>query len=289
MRKPIIALVIALGTFFWGIIYAAVWTKILDVAFNYREINEGDGFLLFSFMFICFYYFGVYISAAIFRFFSKRERYIVPSALPLLIGSLIFSFLVTLLLAFFFVYSPGRSFIVGISFIGIFVYLFTPLSIILILNILVFHAAYEFDSNKSLKYFIVKIATVLLINLTLLLVVCVNDFPGVNAPVEDRQEWAYENYKPYSQIVNSIQENHDITDKIGQIKSVAPTKGKNIILTTEKLRADNSELTLEVVGEKGTGIAYITTYAGYISSMCFEYQGKKTRPKPWASGLSCND
>jgi hypothetical protein len=73
------------------------------------------------------------------------------------------------------------------------------------------------------------------------------------------------------------------------MKSVAPTKGKNIFSTTEKLRADSSELTLEVVGEKGTGIAYITTCAGYISSMCFEYQGKKTRPKPWASGLSCND
>ena len=278
MRK----LIIALGTFLGGIIYAAVWTKILDIAFNYREINEGDGFLLFSLMFICFYYFGVYISAAIFRFFSKRERYIVPSALPLLIGSLIFSFLVTLILALFFVYPPG------LIFIGI-VYFFTPLSIILILNILVFHAAYEFELNKSLKYFFAKIATVLLVNLTFLIVVCINDFPGVNAPVEVRQEWAYEKYKPYSQIVNSIQENHDITDKIGQIKSVAPTKGKNIFSTTEKLRADRSELTLEVVGEKGTGIAYITTYAGYINRMCFEYQGKKTRPKPWDTGLSCND
>jgi hypothetical protein len=271
MRK----IIIALGTFLGGIIYAAVWTKILDIAFNYRDINEGDGFLLFSLMFICFYYFGVYISAAIFRFFSKRERYIVPSALPLLSGSLIFSFLITLILAIF--------------FMGVLAYLFIPLTIILPLNILVFHAAYEFELNKSLKYFIVKIGTVLLINFTLLLVICINDFPGVNAPVEVRQEWAYKKYIPYSQIVNSIQGNDDITDKVGQIKSVAPTKGKNIFLTTEKLRADRSELTLEVVGEKGTGIAYITTYAGYISRMCFEYQGKKTRPKPWATGLSCND
>jgi hypothetical protein len=279
MRK----IIIALGTFLGGIIYAAVWTKILDITFNYRQINEGEGFLLFSLMFIYFYYFGVYISAAIFRFFSKRKKYIVPSALPLLIGSLIFTFLVTLILSLFFVETSGQTFLLMLAF------LFIPLSIILSLHKLVFYAAYEFEYNKSLKYFFVKIATVLLINSTLLLVVCTNDFPGVNASVEVRQEWAYKKYQPYSQIVNSIQENHDIKDKIDPIKSVAPTNGKNLFLTTEKLRADNSELTLEVVGQKGTGIAYITTYAGYISGMCFEYQGKKTRPKPWASGLSCND
>lgn len=77
MRKNLIALGITLG----GILYAAIWTIIFYFNFNYREIGEADDLIVYSVMFICFYNFGVYISAAIFRLLSKRERDIVPSTL----------------------------------------------------------------------------------------------------------------------------------------------------------------------------------------------------------------
>lgn len=129
MRKPIIAL----GTFSGGIIYAAVWTRILYIPFNYRQINADDGAFLFSLMFICFYYFGLYISAAIFIFFSKRQRDIAPSALPKLVygflGSFTLSFLITLIL-FLFVIKPPTIFFSDVTFY------FLILSIIFILHVL---------------------------------------------------------------------------------------------------------------------------------------------------------
>ncbi|HEY9612001.1 hypothetical protein [Allocoleopsis sp.] len=281
MRKPIIAL----GTFGGGITYAAVWTKILDIAFNYREINAGDGVFLFSLMFICFYYFGLYISAAIFGFFSKRQRDIAPSALPKLVygflGSFTLSFLITLIL-FLFVIKPPTIFFSDVTFY------FIILSIIFILHVLVVRTAYEFETNKSSKYFIVKIATVLLVNLTLLLVVCINDFPGVNAPVEIRQKWAYEKFRYYPSIVCTIKQANQITDKVGQIKFAAPTRGRNLPVIIGGSSGPSSELTLEVVGEKGTGIAYITTWAGGVHGIYFEYQGKKTKITAWST-IGCEN
>src|ERR687886_2058786 len=46
-----------------------------------------------------------------------------------------------------------------------------------------------------------------------------------------------------------------------------------------------SDLTLEVVGKKGTGIANITTIGGGIRAISFEYQGKKTKLTSWGSGI----
>jgi hypothetical protein len=71
MRKNLIALI----TFLGGTLSAAIWTTILDFSFTHRQISEGDDVFLFTVMFICFYLFGVYISAIIFRLLSKRERY----------------------------------------------------------------------------------------------------------------------------------------------------------------------------------------------------------------------
>ena len=85
-------------------------------------------------------------------------------------------------------------------------------------------------------------------------------------------------------IVHSIKESNQITAQVGQIKFIAPTKGRNLYM----LGGDSgtgSELTLEVVGEKGTGIAYINSWWGSITNLCFEYQGKKI--KLWSSE-SCN-
>jgi hypothetical protein len=143
----------------------------------------------------------------------------------------------------------------------------------------------EFNINKSIKYFIVKTAIVLLANLTLLVVVCISSFPGVHAPIDIRQKWAYKEFEDYPAIVDTIKQRNQITDKVGQIKFVAPTKGRNVYMPTGGSSGTTSKFTLEVVGEKGIGIAYIDSWGSMVFKLCFEYQGKKT--KLWGSE-SCN-
>jgi hypothetical protein len=273
MRKTLIALI----TLFLGILYAAIWTKILDFAFNYRVIENYEGVVIFSGMFIYFYYSGVYLSAAIFSFF-KRERDINSSALGLVysvIKNLTVSFIIVLIITFAFNLIPLDLY---------FILAYILLGILLTFYVLVIRTAEEFETNKSLKYFITKIVTVLLVNLILLLVVCSSNFPGVNAPIELRQKWAYKEFSYYSYIVDYIKESNQITAQIGQIIFVAPTKGRNLYIAVGGSSGSPSEFTLEVVGEKGTGTAYVISYNGGLNGMCFEYQGKKAQVTRWGSG-----
>jgi hypothetical protein len=268
MKKNIIALRIFLGS----ILYAVIWTIILYFAFNYREIRTYEGFLLFIIMFICFYFFGVYFTSVLFKSYSRRTEYILPVAIStgsVIIGSAIFLFLL------FMMYLG----VINTFFFGI---------LLLLSQWVIIRAGCTVKNNQDifLTVDIRKIATVLLISLTLLLFVCNTDFPGVNAPVEVRQKWAYEKFMHYPGIVNSIKENNHIIDKVGSIRFVAPTKGRNLHVYLGASSGPTSELTLEVVGEKGTGIAYLTTWMGGIHGFCFEYQGKKT--KLWGSQRSCN-
>lgn len=282
MKKPIITLLV---TFFGGILYAAIWTKILDFYLTYSELGIYESFLVFSAIFLCFYYSGVYINAALFGFFFKKEIDTKTSPLELygLCGSFLLSFLVTLILFFVLAKAPYRDSVFYIVF-GIF--LFFLLSIISIIHVVMIRVAHEFETNESLKYLIVKTSTVLLINLTLVFVVCINDFPGANAPIEFRQQWAYKKVKNYPEIMDFIKENNQITDKIGQIKFVAPRKKRSLPITIGGSGNPVSELTLEVVGEKGKGIAYIITFGSGMHGWCFEFQGEKIK----ASDLgSCED
>lgn len=274
MRKTLIALGIILG----GILYATIGTIIVYLNFNYRVIQTNDGGFLFNIMFICFYHLGVYISAATFGLFLKRERYIASSSLVHgSLCSLVLSFLIILVSSIFFIFSIGSR------------VFYIYLGIILLFQIVVVRVVYTFEKNKSLKHFLKKIATILLMSLILQLVVCINDFPGVNAPVEVRQKWAYKKFSNYSAMVYSIQESNQIIDQVGQIKFVAPTKGRNLFVVIGGSSGPTSEFTLEVVGEKGTGIAYITTWGRwYITGVCFEYQGKKTELTKWRGSGSCN-
>lgn len=254
MRKNIITLV----TFLGGILYASLGIPILFFAINYRQVTLDEYFALYSVMFFCLYHFGIYISATLFQFYSKRKIDIVPSALAF--GSLIGSALGYLL----FILLNSSNFVNG-------------LGILLLLPLVGIRAACAFEFNKSISLTrpLLKISTVVAVNLILLFVVCRSDFPGVKAPIEIRQKWAYEEFRAYSDVVNSIGLCNPIKTKLGKIKFIAPTKGRNIH-TTEGGSGDNAELTLEVVGEKGTGIVHLRGMF-VPSPEFFEYQGKKTR------------
>lgn len=275
----------ALGIFFGSFLYAVIWIRIFYFAFNYREIDNFGEFLLFSFMLIVFLVLGFYIN---FIVFVSLEIYInatilrspfreqIHIAYPLLLYGSIITFVLSICI--------GAVF--GIDVFGID---FWSLGIILLFPIIGLVTASHLQTNKSVKHFLIKIYSGLLINLIVLMVVCINNFPGVNASIEARERWAYRELRNYSTIVNSLKSESFgkiITDKVGEIRFVAPTKGRNLFYPIGGSSGPYSELTLEVVGQKGKGIAYICTWGGHgITSISFEYQGKKT--KRW--GLeSCN-
>jgi hypothetical protein len=270
MRKNIITLI----TFLGGILYAAIWTTILYFSFTHRQIGYGDDVLLFTVMFICFYLFGVYTTAIIFRLLSKRERYIVPSAL--LYGSiigLVLSLLIILAIVFSGTFAEWAKTYGGYSGLMILLGIWLLSQLVWIRNL----CRFETNKDTSLRRFIIKIAIVLLINLTLLLVVCINDFPGVSAPIVVRQQWAYKEFRNYPEVVNSVKNEKQIIEKVGQIIFVAPTMGRNVIIVQGGTSIPTSLYTVEVAGEKGTGIAYIESgTGGSVLGICFEYQGKKT-------------
>ncbi|HEY9609929.1 hypothetical protein [Allocoleopsis sp.] len=252
MRK----LIRGLGIFLGSLLYALIWLRIFYFSYNYRSAESLDYVvILFPFIFIVSFSLGLYINALIFWFFSKRERDIFPSAL--LERSVIVFVLSICIVAVF-----------GIDIFGID---FWSLGIILLFPLAGIKVASHSQTNKTLKHFGKEFSSALLINLFFLMVVCINDFPGVNAPVEARQKWAYRELYAYSSIADYIKKDKVITRNIGQIRFVAPTKGRNLLFRIGAGNMVTSELTLEVVGEKGTGIAYITAMGGYVQDISFEY------------------
>lgn len=274
MRKTLITF----GTVLGGMLYAAIWTIILYFAFNYREISNGEGAFLFIIMFVCFYNFGIYITAALLRLFSKREKARAPSAL--VDGSSNGWKLIYLVI--------GIIFFVAIVF-NLNVLAYSILLIIVLAFQLWIYPAYALKINKytSLKHLLKRINNALLIHLILLVVICYNGFPGVNAPIEMRQKWAYEKFRHYPAMVHSIEESNEIREKVGKIKFVAPTKGRNLHVVIGGSSGPASEFTLEVLGDKGTGIAYVCSWGESVTGLGFKYQGKKIVLTKWGRGM-CN-
>ncbi len=108
------------------------------------------------------------------------------------------------------------------------------------------------------------------------------DFPGVSAPAIARQQWATHEFTYYDGIVNSFRKCKPVLKKIGNIQSVAPAQGRNVVFT-DGGSGYHGELTLEIVGESGSGIASLKTGMGNSmpNTMQFTHQGK-------VETLSCN-
>ncbi len=81
-----------------------------------------------------------------------------------------------------------------------------------------------------------------------------NNFPG-GASAEIRQQWAYTEFRDYDYVVKSIRSCQPIITRVGDIKAVAPTRGRNFIIYDHGSSGHQGELTLEVVGTKSAGIA----------------------------------
>lgn len=140
MRKNLMALGITLG----GILYAAIWTRIFYFNFNYREIGEADDLFVYSVMFICFYNFGVYISAAIFQLLSKRERDIVPSVL-------VYGSICGWVLGFSIIFLPIFIILCTLFIDGI-IYLFSVVWVIFLLpQLVIIWVECKFENNKYIS------------------------------------------------------------------------------------------------------------------------------------------
>ncbi len=114
------------------------------------------------------------------------------------------------------------------------------------------------------------------------------DFPGADASIQAREQWGFKTFpsgngeEMYTG-VNFFQNCKLIVDRVGDIQAVAPTKGANKFV--RQLGSSpftmRGEFTLEVVGNKGTGVANYKTYDD-DTSILFTSQGKK-------ENLSCSD
>ncbi|MEP0873548.1 hypothetical protein NDA01_27695 [Trichocoleus desertorum AS-A10] len=80
-------------------------------------------------------------------------------------------------------------------------------------------------------------------------------FPGAIASAKDRQQWAYQEFGNYKSIVESVSTCPAIRARVGDVKLVAPTSGKNYVISEQGSSGHSGQLTLEVVGETGVGVA----------------------------------
>ncbi len=82
-----------------------------------------------------------------------------------------------------------------------------------------------------------------------------NDFPTNFASAEARQQWACTEFSAYSSVVQEIRSCQPLTVRLGEIKTVAPTWGRNFTTSDPGSSGHNGEFTLQLIGKKGTGTA----------------------------------
>ena len=113
-----------------------------------------------------------------------------------------------------------------------------------------------------------------------ILILCIflfsaNLFPGASAPAAVRQEWARKEFHDFNFVAKSIRQCREIVDRVGQVKSVAPTDGRNYVFYDPGSSGHQGELTLEVLGDKATGVAnFKYRIFPSVAPMQFTHQGK---------------
>ncbi|MBE9011089.1 hypothetical protein IQ250_12810 [Pseudanabaenaceae cyanobacterium LEGE 13415] len=101
-----------------------------------------------------------------------------------------------------------------------------------------------------------------IIMISMLLLVNQSEFPGTWASPAIRQQWAIGEFQNYEGVVKSIQTCPAVVDRLGQVQYVAPTRGRNYVVSDPGSSGHHGEFTLEVVGTKATGVANFTFHIG---------------------------
>lgn len=263
MKNKIVALLDMLGCFLTAAIDITFLTSIGNYL-NYREATPGEWIYLWIMTAMTLYLLGLYTIAMVERQLSEQEMEIEP---VFLVFGCIIGLLVGYLVAYFYSSMPTLR--------HKFPWSFWVLVLPFLLSLLGISIAVIFKRSKSTSNLIVSLLRILIPSAIALTFILVNNngFPGVAAPAEVRQQWASKEFWNYAGVVNSIKSCQPIIKRVGSVKFVAPTQGQNDVFYDPGSSGHSGEFTLEVVGEKGIGVANFDFRIGtFVSNVRFTYQ-----------------
>lgn len=259
MRKNIITLVVGLVAIILTYIYIYLidpQTFLLKLdqfppsynqGFNYQELSLNN----YSYLFI-----------------NKILISIVIYAISTYLISFLINKIIKKKLKFEPVFAPIGG-IVGILIASLFIYLYFSLTsqhlfdinpfvilFLVLMSLFGIRISLEFKTLKS-NYININFISSSLISIIIILIFIFYHhqyFPGVNASAKSREKWAYQEFSDYDKIVNVIKSCEAIIIRVGHVKLIAPTQGKNYVIYDPGSSGHRGEMTLEVIGEKATGI-----------------------------------
>ncbi|BAY08479.1 hypothetical protein NIES2098_16390 [Calothrix sp. NIES-2098] len=266
MRKNVISLSVVSG----GVLsaYIGLFTTANVYFLNYREMRINGWFYLGINIGLSLYLLGICATAVIFQRMSSQGSEIEPSFLMLggtiglLVGS---SPLLFNLLTQASYYSISPLIILPVSFL---------------LSILGIRIACEFphrESNFHRRVLLSRNLIGWLVALLALTVIWMNNssFPGITAASVVRQQWADKEFNRYKEVVDTIKTCQPIIKQVGRVKYVAPTSGRNYVISDPGSSGHSGEFTLEVVGQKGVGVANFSFHIDtVVSHGKLTYQGR---------------
>ncbi|MBW4420809.1 MAG: hypothetical protein KME13_16490 [Myxacorys californica WJT36-NPBG1] len=278
MRNNAIALWTILGGFLAAIASIGLCVFTEGAFLNYREASISGWLGVYVIIAFALFLLGAYTAALRIQQTSRRELEIEPSFLVL--GCLT-GWLVGSLIGWIYPVSPAKSFAFYWENLVDLLLLNFPLSVLL--SLVGLRIACQFRLIQSNSDTVVLVLRALVLAAIALAVVAIanNGFPGETAPAEVRQQWASQEFSYYEQqVVDPIKTCKPIIERVGAVKFVAPTKGKNYVWSEPGSPSHSGELTLEVVGEKGSGVGNSTFHMGTsIGYVQFIHQGKSEQLK----------
>ena len=208
---------------------------------NYRQVDSRGAVYFWIASIYILYLLGVYgVSLLLRQTYPRGLRtfepsfLVISSAIGCLLGSLLF-FLVTNTIA-----------------VGLPLTLLTILPVMLLCTRLGFWVKRRKTAGRQATLLRLVVPTLLI---AALFWIYNNDFPGNFASAEARQQWAYTEFSSYSSVVQEIRSCQPLTMRLGEIRTVAPTWGRNFTISDLGSSGHQGEFTLQLVGTRGTGTA----------------------------------
>lgn len=262
MKNKRVALLDVLACFLTAVIDITFLTSIGNYL-NYRQETLGEWFYGLIMIALALYLLGIYTMGIVIRQVSRQEMEIEPSFLVL-------GCIIGLLVGYLPIYLYSIS-----TMLQKLNWSFQLLVFPFLLSFLGIYLAGRFKRSKSTSNLNLSLLRILIPCVIFLTFILANNhgFPGVAAPAEVRQQWAYKEFWNYGGVVNSIKNCQPIIQRVGSVKFVAPTQGANNVTFEPGSSGHSGEFTLEVVGDQGIGVANFDFHIGtFVSIVQFTYQ-----------------
>lgn len=240
MNRNTVALLVLLGGVV-AVIVSIIPARLFPIV-NYRDMSISGWLTLWLLTALVIFSLGIYTTALVVQRSSRRAAEIEPTLLAL--GGTAGLLVVV-----------GSAIVLRLPFSWLMLISVMLLSIAL--SFLGIHLACRFKRNRfntNAKLLLLRILVPFMLTLAMVWL-HYGSFPGWLASVEDRQQWAYQEFDNYKSIVKSVSTCQPVLARVGNVKFVAPTSGENYVISETGSSGHNGELTLEVVGETGVGVA----------------------------------